>query len=71
MNSKNYWNRASKFYDKAMTKEPQNYEKIGRFLEEVCHKEMNALEIACGTGLISQNWVLWCAILTLLIMHLK
>lgn len=51
--NKQFWSRWSGFYDRFMHSNERLYEAITAKMKDSLNRQMNVLELACGTGLIS------------------
>lgn len=55
--NKGFWDRWAGTYDRAMAANGGLYDQIARRMKESLNRGMNVLELACGTGLLSEKLV--------------
>jgi len=53
--NKCFWQKTAKFYTYAMHSNKHIYKKIGMLLNQYLNKNITVLELACGTGLITEQ----------------
>lgn len=51
--NKKFWNKFAKLYSPFMKKDKEIYDKIFEYISPHLNKNMNALELACGSGQFS------------------
>ena len=53
--NKGFWNRWAKRYDATMKKDRAAYERIAVKIKQGLNRSMTVLELACGTGILSER----------------
>ena len=54
-NNKGFWDRWAKRYDATMKKDRAAYERIAGKIKQRLNRSMTVLELACGTGILSER----------------
>lgn len=57
MTNKGFWDKWADRYDRAMSGSAELYEQIADRIKKSLNRDMSVLELACGTGLLSQKLV--------------
>ena len=53
--NKGFWDRWAKRYDTTMKNDQRTYARIANRMKQTLNRNMTVLELACGTGLLSEQ----------------
>ncbi len=53
--NKGFWDRWAKRYDTTMKNDQRTYARIANRMKQTLNRNMTVLELACGTGLLSER----------------